>query len=116
MDKHFGDFPSGPVVKNPCCNAGDTGLIPGPGTAHMPWSNKAHTPQLLSQCSRASEPQLLGPCAATPEACHVEPMLHNKRRHHDEKPVHQNEEQPAPTATRESLRAASKTHHSQKIK
>ena len=26
------DFPSGPVVKNPSCNAGDAGLIPGQGT------------------------------------------------------------------------------------
>ena len=27
-----GDFPSGPVVKNPPCNAGDMGSIPGWGT------------------------------------------------------------------------------------
>ena len=27
-----GDFPGGPVVKNPPCNAGDTGSIPGQGT------------------------------------------------------------------------------------
>ena len=27
-----GDFPGGPVVKNPPVNAGDTGLIPGLGT------------------------------------------------------------------------------------
>ena len=27
-----GDFPSGPVVKNPPCKAGDVGLIPGQGT------------------------------------------------------------------------------------
>ena len=26
------DFPGGPVVKNPPCNAGDTGSIPGGGT------------------------------------------------------------------------------------
>ena len=26
------DFPGGPVVKNPCSNAGDKGLIPGQGT------------------------------------------------------------------------------------
>ena len=26
------DFPRGPVVKNPSCNAGDTGSIPGWGT------------------------------------------------------------------------------------
>ena len=28
------DFPGGPVVKNPPANAGDTGLIPGPGRFH----------------------------------------------------------------------------------
>ena len=26
------DFPGGPVVKNPPCNAGDAGLIPAQGT------------------------------------------------------------------------------------
>ena len=26
------DFPGGPVVKNPLCNAEDVGLIPGQGT------------------------------------------------------------------------------------
>ena len=30
-------FPGGSVVKNPPCSAGDTGLVPDPGTAHMPW-------------------------------------------------------------------------------
>ena len=33
------DFPSGPVVKNPPANAGDTGLIPGPGRSLMPQSD-----------------------------------------------------------------------------
>ena len=33
------DFPGGAVVKNPPANAGDMGLIPGPGRSHMPWSN-----------------------------------------------------------------------------
>ena len=28
-------FPGGPVVKNPPANAGDMGLIPGPGRSHM---------------------------------------------------------------------------------
>ena len=50
------DFPGGPVVKNPSVNAGDTGLIPGPGRFHLLWSNEAHGPQLLSLCSRAWEP------------------------------------------------------------
>ena len=33
------DFPGGAVVKNQPANAGDTGLIPGPGRSHMPQSN-----------------------------------------------------------------------------
>ena len=34
------DFTGGPVVKNPSCNKGDTGLIPCRGTrSHIPWSN-----------------------------------------------------------------------------
>ena len=50
------DFPGGAVVNNPPTNAGDTGLSPGPGRSHMPWSNQARVPQLLSLCSRAREP------------------------------------------------------------
>ena len=33
------DFAGGPVVKNSPANAGDMGLIPGPGRSHMPWGN-----------------------------------------------------------------------------
>ena len=32
-------FPGGAVVKNLPANTGDTGLSPGPGRSHMPWSN-----------------------------------------------------------------------------
>ena len=46
-------------------------------------SNKAHVPQLLSLCSGAWEPQLLSPPA-------LEPVLHNKRSHCDEKLIHHN--------------------------
>ena len=68
------------MVKNPPVNAGDTGSSRGPGRSHMPRSNwarepqllslcsRAHEPQLLSLCSRAREPQLLSPCATTTEA------------------------------------------------
>ena len=62
------DFPGGAVVENPPANAGDTGSILGPGRSHMPQSNEAHVPQLLSLSSRAREPQLLSPRAATTEA------------------------------------------------
>ena len=41
-------FPGGAVVENPPANAGDTGSSPGLGRSHMPWSNWAREPQLLS--------------------------------------------------------------------
>ena len=44
-------FPGGAVVENPPANAGDTGSNPGPGRSHMPLSNKARAPQLLSLCA-----------------------------------------------------------------
>ena len=56
------------MVKNPPANAGDMGSSPGPGRSHMPWSNEARVPQLLSLCSRAHEAQLLSPQATTTEA------------------------------------------------
>ena len=62
------DFPGGAVVRNLPVNAGDMGLSPGLGRSHMPRSNKAHAPQLLSLGSRAREPQLLSSRATTTEA------------------------------------------------
>ena len=62
------DFPGGTVVKNPPASAGHTGSIPGLGRSHMPWSNWARAPQLLSLRSRAHVPQLLNTHAATTEA------------------------------------------------
>ena len=38
------------VVKNPHCNAGHTGSIPGPGRSPVPDGNKAQVAQLLSLC------------------------------------------------------------------
>ena len=52
-------------------------------------------------------PQLLKPV-------HLGSMLRNKRNHSDEKPAHHNKEQPPLAATREGLRAATKTQCSQK--
>ena len=79
------DFPGGAVVKNPSASAGDTGSSPGLGRSHMPRSNKARVPQLLSLHSRACKPQLLKPVC-------LEPMFHNKRSHCNEKTMHCNEE------------------------
>ena len=41
-------FPGGAVVENLPANAGDTGSSPGLGRSHMPQSNWAREPQLLS--------------------------------------------------------------------
>ena len=45
------DFPSGPVVKNPSCNAGDAGLIPDWGTKIL------HGLRQLSSCATARGPR-----------------------------------------------------------
>ena len=66
------DFPGGTVVKNPPANAGDTGSSPGPGRSHVPQSYWARVPQLL-------------------KPVRLEPVLHNKRSHRNEKPAHCNE-------------------------
>ena len=95
------------MVKNPPANAGDTGSSPGPGSSHMPRSNEARAPQLLSLSSRAHAPQLQ-------KLAFLEPLLRNRRSHRNEKPVHRNEEWPPLAATRESTRAARKTQRSQK--
>ena len=34
LKKKTGEFPGGPVVKNPSANAGDMGLIPPAGRSH----------------------------------------------------------------------------------
>ena len=49
------------MVESLPANAGDTGSSPGPGRSHMPWSNWAREPQLLSLC-------VWSLCSATGEA------------------------------------------------
>ena len=78
-------FPTGPVVKNLPCNAGDIGLNPGPGISHLPQSNSA---QLLSLHPGVLEPQVLKP---------VDPKLHHERSHGPErKPVCSNKDPAQP--------------------
>ena len=44
------DFPDGPVVKNPPCNAWNAGAVPGQRElrSHMPQRNCEPVPQLLN--------------------------------------------------------------------
>ena len=49
-------FPGGAVVESPPADAEDTGLCPGPGRSHMPWSGWAREPQLLSLRATTAEP------------------------------------------------------------
>ena len=72
--------PGGPTSRNLPANAGDMVLIPCLKGSHMPWSNKAHAPQLLSlhSYSKAQEAQLL-------KSTCLEPTLHNKKGQRDEK-------------------------------
>ena len=57
-------FPGGAVVENLPANARDTGSSPGLGRSHMPRSNWAREPQLLSLC-------VWSLCSATREAAIV---------------------------------------------
>ena len=87
------------MVENPPANAGDPGSSPGLGRSHMPRSNWAR------------EPQLLSPCAATTEPVRLEPVLHNKRGRDSERPAHHDEEWPPLAATRGSPCTETKTQH-----
>ena len=98
------------MVGNSPASAGDTGSSPGPGGSHVPRSNEARAPQLLSLCSRAREPQLLSPGAAAAGAC----ALWRERPLQWEACARQRGVAPWLTATRESPRAATKTQHSHK--
>ena len=60
----FEGFPGGAVVENLPANAGDTGSSPGLGRSHMPRSNWAHEPQLVSL-------RVWSLCSATREAATV---------------------------------------------
>ena len=63
------DFPGGAVDWSLSANAGDTSSIPGPGRFHVPQSNQAHVPQLLSLSLRACKLQLL---KLVPRACSLQ--------------------------------------------
>ena len=82
-------FPGGAVVENLPANAGHMGSSPGLGRSHMPWSNYAREPQLLSLrvwslCSAAREAAIVrGPRTAMKSGPHLpqlEKALAQKRR------------------------------------
>ena len=77
------------MVENLPANAGDTGLSPGLGRSHMPRSDWAREPQLLSLrvwslCSAAREAAIVrGPRTAMgsgPRLLQLEKALAQKRR------------------------------------
>ena len=83
-------FPGGAVVESLPANAGDTGSSPGLGRSHMPRSNWARGPRLLSL-------RVWSLCSATREAAIVKG------------PAHRDEEWPPLATTRESPRTEMKT-------
>ena len=86
---YLSGFPGGAVVENLPANAGDTGSSPGLGRSHMPRSNWAREPQLLSLrvwslCSTTREAAMVrGPRTAMKSGPHLpqlEKALAQKRR------------------------------------
>ena len=88
-------FPGGAVVESLPANAGDTGSSPGLGRSHMPRSDWAREPQLLSL-------RVWSLCSATREAA----IMRGPRTAMKSGP-------PLAT-TRESPRRETKTQHSHK--
>ena len=90
-------FPGGAVVENLPANAGDTGSSPGLGGSHMPQSNWAHEPQLLSLrvwslCSTREATIVRGPRTAMksdPRLPRLEEALARKRRPNTAKSINQ---------------------------
>ena len=89
MKNEVQGFPGGAVVRNPPANAGDTGSCPGPGRPHMPRSNWAREPQLLSLriwslCSATREVATVRGLRTTmkssPRSPQLEKALTQKRR------------------------------------
>ena len=85
----IGGFPGGAVVENQPADAGHTGSSPGLGGSHMPRSEWAREPQLLSLrvwslCSTAREAAIVrGPRTAMKSGPHLpqlEKALTRKRR------------------------------------
>ena len=52
VDRELGDFPGGPVVENPSCNAGNMGSIPSPETKIL------HAVGQWGLCQTMTEPLL----------------------------------------------------------
>ena len=86
---HTRGFPGGAAVESLPANAGDVGSSPGLGGSHVPRSNWAREPQLLSLCvwslcSTAGEAAIVrGPRAAMgggPRLPQLEEALAQKRR------------------------------------
>ena len=86
---HLQGFPGGAVVESLPANAGDTGSSPGLGRSHMPRSDWAREPQLLSLrvwclCSATREAAIVrGPRTAMkngPRLPQLEKALAQKRR------------------------------------
>ena len=67
------DFLGSPVVKNPPANAGDMGVIPGPGRFHMPHSNYWAWMQQLLKSARPRVHALQHEKRPQGEACTLQP-------------------------------------------
>ena len=63
QERWLWDFPGGTVDKKLPVNAGDMGSIPGLGRSHMPQSNEARVPQLLSPSTATTETSVPRACA-----------------------------------------------------
>ena len=113
-NKKSSGFPGGSVVKNclPMQGTRVRALVQEDPTCRGATKPMCHnywacTLEPESHNYRPHVPQLLGPAR-------LEPVLYNKRNHHNEKSMQHNEEQPLLATTRGNPCTATETQHNQK--
>ena len=82
---HDLNFPGGAMDKESTCQCR--------GHRFNPWPREIpHAVEQLNPCTTTAALETQSPGASTTEAPRLEPGTHNKRRHHNEKPLHHNKE------------------------
>ena len=79
------DFPGGPVIKNPPCNAGNTGLIPDLGRSHTPRGQLSLCPTTIEAVLEPGSHDYWSLRTATRESSHgskdpVQPKINIKKK------------------------------------
>ena len=97
-----GDFPGGPAVKNPLCNAGDMSSIPGRGTK-IPHATGQLSPHMAKiPCAATKTQRSTTPTTPTHTHTHTQPLIRvltasGNQLSYNPKPQHEQRESTSPS-------------------